>query len=50
MSRRAAIHGTFGVVGRGGKSRLRLWRWRGGNMVVMLMHWAITVVSRHCVA
>jgi hypothetical protein len=48
MSGSAAIHGTFGVIGRCGEMRLRLWR--GRIMVVMLMHRAITMVHYHRVA
>ena len=49
MSGSAAIHGTLGVIGRRGESRLRFWR--GRTMVMMmLMHGAITVVCRYRVA
>jgi hypothetical protein len=54
MSGSAAIHGTLGVIGRGGESRLRLWcargLWRGRIMVMMMMRRTITVVHCHCMA
>jgi hypothetical protein len=48
MSRSAAIHGTFCVIGCRGESRLRFWS--GRAVVVMLVHGAITVVHCHRMA
>ncbi|HEY2168820.1 MAG TPA: hypothetical protein VGJ30_04290, partial [Candidatus Angelobacter sp.] len=42
MSRSAAIHWAFGVIGCSGEGRLGFWS--GRIMVVMLVHGAITVV------
>ena len=48
MSRSAAIHGAFGIIGRSGEGRLRF---RSGHAVMMmLVHRAITVVHCHGVA
>jgi hypothetical protein len=49
MSRRAAIHGTLGVVGGRGKSRFRLWR-RCCVVVVMLVRRTVTVVCNYGMA
>ena len=54
MSRSAAIHGTFGIIGCRGKRRLRFWSgrgfWSGHAVVMMLVHGAITVVHYNRVA
>jgi hypothetical protein len=48
MSRSAAIHGAFGIIGGHGESRFRF---RSSHFVVMmLVHGAITVVYCHGVA
>jgi len=50
MSRHAAVHGTLGLIVSRGKRGLGFRR--GGIVVVMLMHRAITVVCYlgHCMA
>lgn len=48
MSRSAAIHGAFGIIGCRGEGRFRFWC--GRIMVMMLVHRAITVVYCHRVA
>ena len=49
MSRGAAIHGTFRVIGGRGKSRFRLWR-RCCVVVVMLVRRTVTVVCNYGMA
>jgi hypothetical protein len=52
MSRSAAIHGTFSIIGCRGEGRLRFWGgfWSCRAVMVMLVHRAITVVYCHRVA
>jgi hypothetical protein len=48
MSGSAAIHGTLGIIGSRGEMRLRFWR--GRTVMMMPMHWTVTVVCRYCMA
>lgn len=54
MSRSAAIHGAFGIIGCSGEGRLGFWsgrgHWSSHAVMMMLVRGAITVVHCHSVA